>query len=400
MKKVMFVSFPADGHLNPTIKLCKELSDNNVGIIYYTFDKYFKNFNEVENIELNSYPKEFVSEFEVFGNKANKLNKNLVGALYMLYFCSNELMPFMLEEIKKNKPDLVICDTFGIWGKMAARHCKVPLAIFSAFFLENMNDKIPTQLIISILLHIPQLLKAMSIKLKMDKRYGKICDRPSDILSDQHEFTIVTTSKEFHPNGNKYGCNVKFIGPANNDISYNHVEKDTIFISLGTVSSSDSFWNICINAVAGLGYNVVVSLGGNKNNKVKEINGYDNVKIYEKLGLEEYKNVVRKSVLFISHGGFNSISDAIVYDTPLLIYTDTLERYNNGKAAEERNCGRVYKYKKLNEKQLRKEVIEIIKDSSIKDGLKCCREEFFKSMGYKKVVQELIRKFNLEEKHE
>ncbi|MBC2581432.1 glycosyltransferase [Clostridium sp. DJ247] len=401
MKKILFINFPVSGHVNPQLNLCRELSEENVKLVYYTFDKYFPKFDGINNIELRKYPDSFYKYYNELADDES-LQSKFIALIYVFYTFTEKVLPFIMEEVNKEKPDLIICDTLAIWGKIAARYYKIPYAYFYSSFMgdSTMMKKTPTfafDLIKSAVLDFSFVLKFNAIIKRIEKQYGKIVDKPQEIMAHQGKFSMVVTSKEFHPAGNEYPENVKFIGPAYVDRSEVPNNKDTIFISLGTITTSNTFWDTCIDAAKDLGYKVVVSFGGNKNNKVNTDNLPDNVKLYDNLSLEEYRNVLKKSVLFISHGGFNSISDSILYKTPLVICPGQAEQISNAKLVQAYGCGVLFmaNTKKLQPEKLKEKIVEVINDKSIEGKLEKYRQSFLNSMGYKKLIEELNKEFNL-----
>lgn len=401
MKKIMFMGLPVSGHVNPQMNLCKELSQRNVKLVYYTFEKYFPKFHGIENIELRKYPDSFYTYYNQLADD-EKLQSQFMSLLYVFYTFTEKLLPFMMEEVEQEKPDLIICDTLALWSKIAARYYKIPYIYFVSSFMGDsiMMKKTPAftlNLIKSGVLSFPYIIKFTSIMKRIEKQYGKIVDKPWNIMEPENKFTMVVTSKEFHPGGFEYPPNVKFVGPAFVDHGAIPEDKNTIFISLGTICFSDTFWDTCIEASKDLGYKVVVSFGGNKNNKVNMRIFPDNVKVYDNLSLEEYRNVLKKSVLFISHGGFNSISDSILYETPLIICPGHAEQVSNGKVVEGDGCGKLFtaNTKQFQKDNLRKVIVEVIHDSEIKKNLKKYRGSFLEAPGFEKIVDELNEEYKI-----
>lgn len=399
MKKILFFNFPVSGHVNPQINLCKELAKKDVQLTYYTFERYFPKFKDIENIELKKYPDEFNAYYDELASDSS-LHHKFVAFFYVFYTLTENILPFVMNEAETKQPDLIICDTLAIWGKIVARVHEVPMALFFSSFIGDTialknSPAFAMSLIKSFVFHFPYFIKFNKIKKRIEKKYGKVTDGPQDIMNPKGQFSIVTTSKAFQPGGEKYHDNVRFIGPAHVEDSDLPEKKDTIFISLGTIAFSDTYWDICIKAAKDLGYNVVVSFGGNTNNQVSSDLIGDNVMVYDNLNLKEYREVLKKSVLFISHGGFNSISDSILYMTPLIVCPLSAEQYSNGKIIEERDCGIVYPNKKLEVGLLKSKIIEVINNRKGKEGLLKYRESFIQSMGYKKVVDELNESFEL-----
>jgi MGT family glycosyltransferase len=396
MKTILFFSFPEVGHINPNVEFCKELTEKDVKLIYYSFDKYLPKFAGMGNIELRKYPDSVTAYYNEVKDE-RKLSKLM---FVVFYFCAvtEKLLPFTMEEVDREKPDLIICDPFAMWAKIASRYYHIPIAYF--FSIMMMGDAPPTLPFIlnitkSMIFDFGYMLKSMKIQKRIDQKYGNLSDKPDQITSHQGKFTMVMTSREFHPNGNTFPNNVKFVGPAYIDDCAIPNKKNIIFISRGTMTPSDKFWDTCIKAMKGLDYQVVISFGGNKNNKIRAKNIPDNIKIYDNLTLEEYRNILKQSLLLISHGGFNGINDAILYKTPLLICPVLSEQIGNGEFIQQYGCGVTYGPKKVTANELRKKIIEVINNESIQVNLEKYRQSFLNSMGYKKVVEELGKEFNL-----
>lgn len=398
MKKVLFINFPVSGHVNPQLDFCKELAEKDVKLIYYTYDKYFPKFKGIDKIELRKYPDDFMDYYNQLESDS-RYHKKLLALIYVFYTLTEKVLPFIMEEVKKEKPDLIICDTLAVWGKIAARYYNIPHAFF---FCGLMGDSLAiskspafqSSLFKAIMFEFPYAMKFSAIERRIKKKYGNVTDKPQNILAHQGKFSIVMTSKEFHPAGNEYPDNVKFIGPSYIEDCPNLDNKHIIFISMGTISFSNTFWDICIEATKNLGYDIVISFGGNNKNIIMQSNLPQNVRLYNNLSLDEYRNVLKQSVLFISHGGFNSITDSILYKTPLLVCPITSEQVGNGALVQDYNCGR-YTQGRINLDKLKKLINEILNDRDIPKGLEQYRQSYLKSMGFKKAVEELNKEFNL-----
>ncbi len=400
MKKIIYISFPFSSHINPQINLCKAFSDKNVEQIFYTSQSFFSKFDGVNNIELRKYPETFEKKFKKLAeeNKDTVIKEFRVFALmYYFYLFADELIQFLIDEIGKEKPSVIICDPFAIWGKMVAKYFNIPLINFYIGILGDALDSkdFKKAMIRSLVLDIPEMIKLVKLKNGIDKKYGNITEHPKQFLLHQGYFSIVPTSREFHPGGENYGDNIKFIGPAHVEDCEIPKNKNKIFIAMGTFSSSDTIWDKCIEATKDLGYEVVVSFGGSSGNSVNISNLPENVKIFDNLALDEYREVLKHSVLFICHGGFNSINDSILYMTPMLVCPNTAEQKSNGILIEELGCGMLYEDKKFEIDNIRKKAIAVINNDNLKIGLEKYRKSFINSMGYKNLVLEINKEFNI-----
>ncbi len=394
MNTVIYFGFPAEGHLNPSIELFNQLSKKGVKIYYYTTQDQFYKFEHIKNIEMKEYP----DIFSEYGKRADALSKNISLALYMLYDMTNQLVEFAVNEIKRIEPSLVINDVFALWGKMAARFTNTPMAIFSCMFLTCKNAKLESSPKegLAILAKLPTLIAALQLRKKAENKINVSCDRIGDLFSDQNEYTIVMSTKRFHPNGALFGKNVLFLGNGVATIGCTTKKRDRIFVSLGTLCENKTFWNRCILASKDLGYKVVLVAYGKNEMYIKPSLISENVEIYKKMALKEYEKNLANAVLFINHGGLNGIGKAIIYQTPVLVCPDTSERAANGKMAEVNHCGLCMKDQNVSVKALSKAIKKILNDVAVINGLKVLSEDFKNSPGYEKVAVDVVRTFKLD----
>ncbi|WP_051569147.1 glycosyltransferase [Alkaliphilus transvaalensis] len=383
--------------MNPSIELCRQLGAKGVKIVYYALKQDFHKFEGIENIELKSYPDEFLPVINYFATQVDKLVRNLIKAIHMLYYCNRELIDFTMKEIEKEKPDLVINDIFAIWGKAAARYHKVPIAIFSSAFLMDPKGSGDPGMLKTIFTSIPTLVQALKLRKEVMKKYNVKCDSPMQIPSDQGEYTIVTTSKKLQPGSENFGSNVKFIG-FSKEAKPSDAQRDTIFVSLGSISKSKTFWNKCLEATKDLGYKVVFVLGLNAEENINKELLSDNVTIHTKVSLADYENYIQRSALFINHGGLNSITLSIFYKTPILVCPISMEQYENGKAIDNSNCGKTFKNQKMSVSKLRKAIQSILEDKTIPLSIDECSKELQNSIGFANVADDIIETFNLKDR--
>lgn len=399
MKKIVFISFPVAGHANPQYSLCEELTKRKVKVIYYTAERYADKYKKIKNIEIRTYPKEFMDYYDEL-SKNIILHQKMMALMYVFNSFTEKILPFIVEEVQKDKPDLIISDSLAVWGKVVARYLKIDYALFFSSFMGDsiIMKKTPSftlGLIKSMVCDFNYVIKFMKIKKNIEKKYGKITDSMPKIMDHQGAFTIVATSREFHPGGNLYPENVHFVRPCVFNENRIIQKKDTILISVGTISFSHTFWDLCIKATENLDYRVVISFGNNKNNLIQSKNIRSNVEIYENLSLEEYRKELERSEIFITHGGFNSITDAIIAETKLLICPITTEQVSNGKVLEAYGCGRLLKSKGLTPEKLKIEIEALIKDKKIKNNLIKYKESFKNEKTYKEIVDKLGEEFNI-----
>lgn len=398
MKTVLFINFPVSGHVNPQRALCGELASRDIRLIYMTADRYKDRYEKIDNLEILTYPQEFMDYYDEL-EKQSELSIKFMALCYVFYTLTEHVLEFTMKKVGEIQPDFIICDTLAEWGKIAARYYNIPHAFF---FSSLMGDRTfmknsPVMLmgmLKSAVFDSKYLFEQRKIRKRIESRYGKVVDPMPEIMSDQGQFSMVYTSRKFHPGGEEYGENVHFIRPAvYNEMPVNK-KRDTIFISVGTISYSENFWDVCAEATKDLGYRIVMTFGNNKKNKVKEENLHSNIELYDNLTLNRFREELERSEVFITHGGFNSISDAIVAETKMLVCPVTTENRNNGKIIENYGCGRLFPGKKVTAAQIKSELQKLIA-KDCRDALKEQKESFIKEKTCKDAVNALNQKFEL-----
>ncbi|MGB8455344.1 MAG: glycosyltransferase [Anaerocolumna sp.] len=87
-------------------------------------------------------------------------------------------------------------------------------------------------------------------------------------------------------------------------------DRKLVCISLGTIANERLyFYRECIKAFSKSEYNVLISIGGKVNKKELEV-------IPSNIYIDDYVpqiEVLKRASLFISHGGMNSVNEALYF---------------------------------------------------------------------------------------
>lgn len=399
MKTIAFISFPVAGHVNPQHGLCEELAKRDVKLVYYTAERYKHKYEDIDGLDIRLYPKEFMDYYDKM-SKDITLHEKMLALMYVFNAFTDKVLPFVLNDLEEVKPDFIISDSLAVWGKAAARYFNVPYALFFSSFMGDsiIIKKTPSfalSLVKSAVFDFKYVLKFNKIKKNIEKKYGKIMDAMQNVMAPQGKFTIVSTSREFHPGGNLYPSNVHFVRPCIFESEPVKVKKDSIFISVGTISFSHSFWDICLEATKNLPYRVVISFGNNKNNSLNKAHLRENVVLYDNLSLEDFRKELERTEVFITHGGFNSITDGIIAETKLLVCPITAEQNSNGKVLEAYGCGKLYPGKNYTADVMERELKKLIENNEMKKNLEYYKNSFIHEKTYKDVVNDLLNEYNL-----
>ncbi len=185
----------------------------------------------------------------------------------------------------------------------------------------------------------------------------------------------------------------RFIGPSMMPradvapIDFTTITKPIIYISLGTlVNLTPSFYKKCIKAFQGEDVTVIMSLGSVVSRESLG-NIPDNFMVFPSVPQLE---VLRHAALFITHGGMNSVNEALYYGVPLLVVPFFFDQPAIAARVEELHLGRKLDRRRLKPNHLRSSALSVIADSSLKRNLGNMKEQMAHAGGNNRAAREII----------
>ncbi|HSA83827.1 MAG TPA: nucleotide disphospho-sugar-binding domain-containing protein, partial [Patescibacteria group bacterium] len=162
--------------------------------------------------------------------------------------------------------------------------------------------------------------------------------------------------------------------------------KKIIYISYGTFINDDlSFYAMCIEAFRGSEYQVIISLGNRHDPTI-----FSNVP--QNIIIKKYVNqleILKRTSLFISHGGMNGVSESLYYGVPMLLIPETEEQRFNALRVQQTGAGIVLKKRGLTSDIIHDMTEKLLYDPKFVKNAKKQQELFRKSGGYKKAADEI-----------
>lgn len=345
--KILFINLPYYGHVIPTIGLVQELIKQGCEVTY------LMPFDWEDKIA------ESGAKFQGYKNH-KKLSEQIKNA----YSTAESI----IEQF-----DFIIYEQFFFLGKHLAEKYKKPVArIFTA---PVTNDKLMHEYIFSkgplSIFRFKWIARAFTkdiagnIPLKTDNWLDEIIYNPP-------ELNLVYTLREYQSYENEFSeKQYKFLGPSiyerkSDGLDFVKGKNPVIYISLGTVlKGAVSFFQDCIEAFRNENVDVIISVGKKfKINKLKNIP--TNIHIYQSVPQLEVLNIAD---VFVTHGGMNSVSEALVYGTPMVVIPFVSDQPVNARCVERLGVGRVMEYSSINRKSLRDIVFSVLSNSEIKNNM-------------------------------
>lgn len=370
--KILFINLPYSGHVIPTIGLVKELIHQGADVTYML------PFDWEEKIA------ESGAKFCGYRN-----HKQLAEQMKNAYAAAEEII---------EQYDFVIYEQFFFLGKHLAEKYNKPVArIFTAPVTNKklMNEFITAKGPLSIFKH-KWIAKAFTKDIAKDVPL-KTDNWLDEIVCNPPELNLVYTLREYQPYAEEFPEEqYKFLGPSVYEREAEEFEfikgnRPLIYISLGTVlKGAVSFFQNCIEAFRGENADVIISVGKKFDiRKLKNIP--ENVLAYPSVPQLE---VLKMADVFVTHGGMNSVSEALVYGVPMVVIPFVSDQPVNARCIEKLGVGKRLEYSDVKQNVLKEMAFSVIMDSEIKNNMKKVQQLINEALGNKGGAEMVFKYFN------
>lgn len=370
--KILFINLPYYGHVVPTIGLVQELIKQGCEVTY------LMPFGWRDRIADSG------AEFYGYQN-----HKQLSEQIKNAYAAAESI----IEQF-----DFVIYEQFFFLGKHLAEKYQKPVA--RVFTAPVTNKKLMEKFItskgpLSIFRHkwIARAFTkdiAKNIPMKTDNWLDEIVQNPP-------ELNLVYTLREYQPYEEEFPDEqYKFLGPSiygrkTDGFDFVKGKRPVVYISLGTViKGAVSFFQNCADAFRGEDMDVIISVG--QKFDVRKLKGVpSNVHIYKSV---PQLDVLKIADVFVTHGGMNSVSEALVYGTPMIVIPFVSDQPVNARCIEKLGVGKKLEYSVANKNTIKSTVFSVVSDSDIKTNLTRVQRLITEAPGNKGGAELVVRYYN------
>ncbi len=395
MAKLVFFGVPAYGHVNPTLPVVAELARRGHQILYCNAPSFEQSIIR-SGAALVAYPDSSASEAD-FAKRAI----NLAGVSVYLLQETVRLLPFTLDLLRREQPDVVMFDSLALWGMQATRLQAVSsVASITTLVQEGVAGIVGWRdyphLIRQALPHLPALLR---LRKQLVNAYGARIFPRQAIFPCTGDMNLVYTSREFQPATPFIDDTFHFVGPSIQETSRAETEfpwealvpgRKKIYISLGTVYTGNlRFYRSVIEALAGHFAQVILSIGRQTEAR--------------NLGVVPDNFIVRPFVpqlkmlqnvdVFVTHGGMNSVNEGLYYGVPLVVVPQQLEQALNGRQVARQGAGVVLAdtppYGRCDAPALRRTVDRVLADPGFRSNAERLSRSFREAGGYQRAAADV-----------
>ncbi len=395
MSRVVFFNVSADGHVIPTFGLVRELLRQGEEVIYYETSKF--------QSEIEAFGASFCSYPTVKEDTLPEVDPSEFPLVPIMTWTTREMLPWVLESIRADKPDYIIHDSLCLWGKIAAQLLNIPAvnsistAAFNRQSLSECSMLAPK---------LPLLLSEESVNVKCFLQYERelreTYNIPQfdfiDVFTNPEPVNICYLPRELQPYVEKFDRTFHFVGPCDpvrtikfdfpiEQLSANKL----ILISFGNIHDPGiEFYKNCIEAFKDIDAQVIMVISSFTD--LEELGNIPANFIVQRTGTIPQLKILERTSLFIMHGAGGGTREAVWYSVPMIAVPQTYEQYIISLQIEAQGVGICLQPEEVNVELLRQTALKILEDSSFQANSNrignACRTE---AGGTSRAVSEIFK---------
>jgi MGT family glycosyltransferase len=339
---ILFFNIPASGHINPSLPVVQELVKRGETILYYNSTDQ-RNLIESSGATFVAYP--IADDFTPLNQAVGE--SNMAQNALILLQIMEKLLPFVLSEIDKHQPKLVIFDSLASWGNLASKIKQVRNMGFITTFvmvpsaMSMMGVGTIAKLVGQLAQVFPQY---WGIRQRYFRQYNakQMVGLP-DALMNFGEQNIVFTSSLFHPVSHAVPKNFTFVGasilprPQDSHFPFEQLTgKPLVYISMGTINNRQTeFYKMCFEAFAQHDGQFLLSVG--KATDIASLGRIPSNFIVK--NFVPQLDILQKVDVFITHGGMNSVHEGFYYGVPMVVFPQQPEQSLIAKQVQQHQAG-------------------------------------------------------------
>ncbi|WP_147917702.1 macrolide family glycosyltransferase [Ruania zhangjianzhongii] len=395
-------AMPAAGHVNPSAPLIGELVERGVDVAYYATEE-FRPLVERLGAEFCAYPERTISS----GVIAEATRDGGPPKVAQRLFESTRLVvPFLQAELRDRPPGAVMFDSNALWGRIVATSLGLPAISLmttmriGASELRALSARESLPLIRETFAALPGLLQARR-RLRRDVGAGLL--PPSPILPAQGDLTIFPLPEWMQPDSDRNDPTCHYVGPSiATDTRTEEADsplrellrrnEPLVVVSLGTLhSGGEDFFRSCVEAFAALPATVLLVVGRRTDPPAPE-SLPPNVAVRSVVPQLE---VLQHAAVFVTHGGMNSVLEALQLGVPMVIIPQQVEQLCIGAAVADRGAAIVLRHhlhgRKIGAEELRTTVRALLSRKSYRAGAKALEQSLHTGGGAAAAADQIER---------
>lgn len=393
MSKILYLTPPAHGHVNPTLPVVQELVQRGEHVICYNTEEFRPQINRT-GAAFRAYAQSDITSAEIsrllqHGNLANVTGLILHG--------TGQLLPFLLDEISREKPDLIVFDSIALWGKMAATKLGLRAAASITHFVMDERHMTPRDTLRMLWQTLPIAPGLLSARRRLIRAYGEAYPSARPLFPMRDRLNVVFTTRQLQPDTPLIDESFRFVGPSidpqtrGEDFPFDELgDEPVVYISLGTVHAAQpEFFRACFEAFADFGARFILSAGKRSN-----VSGLGPIppNFIVQPSVPQLE-VLQRADAFISHGGMNSIHEGLYYGVPLVLVPQQFEQLLNARCVAMRGAGVILEdwllRKQITSGLLRRTLEAVLSEPRYREAARELQASLRATGGYRQAADEI-----------
>jgi MGT family glycosyltransferase len=364
MSKILFVNANLYGHINPTLALVEELVKRGNQVCYFCSHQFEDSVRSTgaEFLDYSSNLDKFLSEYH-----PTDRHPFFMLMEYVLQY-DEVMLPDILTHIRENQYDVVICDSIFGGAYFLQQILGIPVVCSHSSFAMSKAPIPPSMLQPGF--H-PQLDHCYLILRRLCDKYGIMEPGLDQLFVSKGDLNVVYTTREFNGEENLEESRYLFTGPSLrsqeklDEVDFSLAgDRQIVYISLGSLNTDFiEFYRMCIQAFQEAEYFIIMSIG--RKCEITQLGPIPSHFLVQNF-LPQLE-ILKKASVFISHAGFNSVSEALYYGVPMLALPLVNDQHMIAKRLTELGLGIVGTLKELTPQSLRQSVEELLDNHVIRE---------------------------------
>jgi MGT family glycosyltransferase len=375
--------------MNATFPVVAELVRRGERVVYYATEP-FRARVEATGAEYRSY-----GDPALFCPPAHK------GGLYSVMAfgigITETILPELLPELRALAPDYLLIDSLCVWGALASQVLGIRAAMLGSVFVTDDRrmtveelarqayDGAPKETLLAAIDALNAYLMAAQ---RIDRHYGTVSPNLIEYFSARQSLNVVFTSRYFHLAGDAYDDTYRFVGPSIEASDAAPADRDSnplLYISMGTIFNDiPAFYRVCFDAFGGTKYRVAMATG-----RVPPASlgpAPDNFELHE---FAPQLQILPRTSLFLTHGGMNSVSEALWHGVPLLVLPRHGDQHLVAARVAELGAGLIVPAA-IAPDSLREMADRVLGEGSFRTGARRVAESFHSAGGPARAASEIL----------
>lgn len=341
MARIVFLSVPAYGHLNPVLPIVRELVRRGHQVSVFN-EAPLKPAIEAAGARFVAYPKAMSME----DMAAVLMNGDLITTFNLFLSVTPTLYDFCWRSLVGERPDVLVVDGIALWGEMTGRKLRVPTVVTSPFFAYEIGRNMAPGEMSRALGHLVGGFGKLVINWIRVALAGGVHRMPLHwpLLPVRGNLTLMLTSRALHPpspifDRRGWGFAGAMIDPSTRLDSFDLGRLDgrpVIYVSLGTlIFGKTDFYERCMAALADYPAQVLLS-AGRGSDLARFAHAPANFIVAETFPQLE---ILKHTDIFITPAGLNSLHEALWFGVPMVAVPQHFEQLHNALAMERGGAG-------------------------------------------------------------